>query len=255
MTPSDVLARYDSEMRQDPPLEPGIRIERVGGIVRAVGRFNCILYSHLSPESAEAAINEQKTHFREAGADVEWKVYAHDPPADLGARLDAAGFTADDPETLMAFDLANNLKIGDMPSDVVVRRIDDAQGLADLIAVNKAIWTHGSASIYESYAQRLGDPSLALYVAYAKREPVAAGRLEMPDHRTFAGLWGACTLPAHRGHGIFRAIVAARAKQARDRGFRYLNVDAAETSRPILERLGFIALTGVTGWRFNGAKP
>jgi GNAT superfamily N-acetyltransferase len=254
LTPSDILARYDSEMRQDPPLEPGIGIERVGSIVRAVGRFNCILYSHLSLENADAAISEQKTHFREEGTEVEWKVYAHDPPPDLGARLEATGFIADDPETLMAFDLTNNLAAGDTPSDVLVRRIDDSQGLADLIAVNTAIWTHGSASIYESYAQRLRDPSLALYVAYANGEAVAAGRLEMPERRTFAGLWGGCTLPAYRGRGIFRAIVAARAMHARDRGFRYLNVDAAETSRPILERLGFIALTGVTGWRFNGAQ-
>lgn len=252
MTPSDILARYDAEMRQDPPPEPGIRIERAGSIVRAVGRFNCILYSHLSPENAEAAILDQKAHFREAGADVEWKVYGHDPPPDLGARLGAAGFTADDSETLMAFDLANDLKVGVTPLDVIIKRIDDAQGLADLIAVNKAIWTHGSASIYDSYAQRLRDPSLALYVAYANSVPVAAGRLEMPADRTFAGLWGGCTLPAHRGRGIFRALVVARETQARDRGFRYLNVDAADTSRPILERLGFIALTAVTGWRFNG---
>jgi GNAT superfamily N-acetyltransferase len=254
LTPSDILARYDIEMRQDPPLEPGIRIERAGSIVRAVGRFNCILYSHLDPENADAAIVEQKTHFREASAEIEWKVYAHDPPPDLAARLAAAGFKADDPETLMAFDLANNFTDGATTSRLDLRRIHDEHGLAHLVAVNKAIWTHGSPSIYESYAQRLNDPSLGLYVAYENGEPVAAARLEMPEDRTFAGLWGGCTLAAHRGRGIFRALVTARAREARDRGFRFLNVDAAETSRPILERLGFIALTGVTGWRFSGAE-
>ena len=30
--------------------------------------------------------------------------------------------------------------------------------------------------------------------------------------------------------------------------YRYLTVDARDTSRPILERLGFIELTTVTGW-------
>jgi len=242
-------------MRQDPTLEPGIRIERVGSVVRAAGRFNCILYSHLNPENVDAAIVEQKAHFREAGTEVEWKVYAHDPPADLAARLAAAGFIADDPETLMAFDLAKNLAEGATTSSVDIRRIRDARGLADLIEVNKAIWTHGSASIYESYAQRRHDPSLGLYVAYEDGEPVAAARLEMPAGRMFAGLWGGCTLAAHRGRGIFRALVAARAKEARDRGYRFLNVDAADTSRPILARLGFLVLTGVTGWRFSGAKP
>ena len=255
MTPSEILARYDTEMRQGPSLDPGIRIDRVGSIVRAAGRYNCILYSHLDADNVDAAIAEQKTHFRAAGTEVEWKVYAHDPPADLAARLEAAGFKADDPETLMAFDLANDLADSPTATRIDIRRIHDMHGLADLIAVNRAIWTHGSESIYKSYAERLHDPSLVLYVAYENEEPVAAARLEMPAHRTFAGLWGGCTLSAYRGRGFFRALVATRAREARAHGFRFLNVDAAETSRPILERLGFTALTGVTGWRFNGASP
>jgi GNAT superfamily N-acetyltransferase len=253
LTTADILALYDVQMRNDPPPEPGVRHERSGSVVRAVGRYNCILSSHLDAENVDAAIAEQAAHFRNAHIDVEWKVYSHDLPADLGSRLSMADFVADDAETLMAFDLANDLATGAMPKDIVVRRIDDAQGLADLVAVNAAIWNHGDASRDEMYAQRLLDPSLGLYVAYADRQPVAAARLEMPRDRIFAGLWGGCTLPAFRGRGIFRAIVAARANEARGRGFRFLNVDAAETSRPILERLGFIALCGVTGWRLKAA--
>ena len=251
MRPPEILALYDTQMRNDPSPEVGVRHERAGSIVRAVGRYNCILYSHLVAENAEVAIAEQAAHFRNAHTEVEWKVYSHDLPADLGPRLSLAGFIADDAETLMAFDLANDLTSGVTPKDVVVRRIDEAQGLADLIAVNAAIWNHGEASRDEMFAQRLRDPSLGLYVAYAEGMPVAAARLEMAHDRMFAGLWGGCTLPDFRGRGIFRALVAARAKEARERGFRFLNVDAAETSRPILERLGFVALCGVTGWRLK----
>ncbi|HEY5095453.1 MAG TPA: GNAT family N-acetyltransferase [Candidatus Eremiobacteraceae bacterium] len=254
MNRSDILALYDAEMRADAPAEPGVRIERTSGIVCAVGRFNCILYSDLGRADADAAIAEQAAHFAALGSEVEWKVYGHDLPSDLGRRLGAAGFAADEPETLMVFDLAKELMAGPLPPDVEVKQIVDAQGLADLIAVNAAIWNHGSAARYEAYSQRLLDPTLALYVAYAGGGPVAAARLELPRSRSFAGLWGGCTLPAHRRRGIFRAIVAVRARDARARGFRYLNVDAAETSRPILERLGFAALTGVTGWKLKAAK-
>jgi GNAT superfamily N-acetyltransferase len=254
LTPADILALYDKEMRNDPPPELGVRHERAGSVVRAVGRYNCILYSHLDAQTADAAIADQAAHFRNAHIEVEWKVYSHDLPADLGQRLGVAGFDPDDAETLMAFDLANDLASGATPHDVVVRRIGDAQGLADLVAVNAAIWNHGDASRNEMYAQRLRDTSLGLYVAYADGTPVAAARLEMPHDRVFAGLWGGCTLADYRGRGIFRALVVARAKEARERGFRFLNVDAAETSRPILERLGFIALCGVTGWRLK-AEP
>ena len=78
MTPADILALYDVQMRNDPPPEPGVRHERSGSVVRAVGRYNCILYSHLDAENADAAIAEQAAHFRNAHADVEWKVYSHD---------------------------------------------------------------------------------------------------------------------------------------------------------------------------------
>ena len=54
------------------------------------------------------------------------------------------------------------------------------------------------------------------------------------------------TLPAWRGRGIYRAIVAYRANLAAARGLRYLQVDASDESRPILERLGFVAVTTTT---------
>lgn len=255
MNRTEILARYDAEMRADPPAEPGVRIERSPQIVRAVGRFNCILYSDLGRADAGAAIAEQAAHFIALGDEVEWKVYDHDLPTDLGLRLGAAGFVADEPETLMAFDLANELHAGPLPPDVDVKKIVDTQGLADLVTVNAAIWDHGDTSRYEAYSQRLLDPTLGLYVAYVDGRPVAAARLEMPQHRSFAGLWGGCTLPDQRRRGIFRAVVAARARDARARGFRFLNVDAAASSRPILERLGFVALSGVTGWKLKAATP
>ena len=51
------------------------------------------------------------------------------------------------------------------------------------------------------------------------------------------------TLQRWRRRGIYRALVAARARLAVQRGYRYLQVDASDDSRPILERLGFVPLT------------
>ena len=80
----------------------------------------------------------------------------------------------------------------------------------------------------------------------AGERPIAAGRLELPPSGEFAGLWGGGTVPDWRHRGVFRSLVAYRAKIARDRGFRYLQVDAAAASRPILERLGFVELAKTT---------
>ncbi len=129
-----------------------------------------------------------------------------------------------------------------------MRRINDVAGVEDYVAANTAAFGYREGHWVEALTPRLGDPSLEVYVAYADGAPVAAGRLEMAPGKAFAGLYGGGTAPAHRGRGIYRALVAARAAEARSRGYRYLTVDARETSRPILERLGFKRLATVRGW-------
>ena len=62
------------------------------------------------------------------------------------------------------------------------------------------------------------------------------------------GTHGGGTRPDYQGRGVYRALVAARAAEARRRGHRFLTVDARETSRPILERIGFEPLTKVRDW-------
>ncbi|MEV6630716.1 hypothetical protein AB0M54_08195 [Actinoplanes sp. NPDC051470] len=55
----------------------------------------------------------------------------------------------------------------------------------------------------------------------------------------FVALLGGTTLPEWRGRGLYRALLAARAREAVARGFRLLHVDASPDSAPILRRCGF----------------
>jgi GNAT superfamily N-acetyltransferase len=89
-------------------------------------------------------------------------------------------------------------------------------------------------------------PSVVGVVAWADGTPVSAARLELYHGTDFAGLFGGGTHPDWRGRGIFRALVAYRALVAAQHGFRYLQVDAMPTSRPILQRLGFVELATTT---------
>jgi len=261
-------------MRIDPPApsEPGVRYERTGNIVRAIGTWNAVIFARLTAGNADAVIAEQVAFFRSLAADaaaggadpgadtreLEWKVYGHDLPADLGARLAAAGFEADEPETLVVFDLGTQLR-GEpdtgttRPEGVEIRQVGDDAGFADFLAAGAAAFGRDTNEqmrrIGRELKARLCDPALALYVAYADGRPVASARAEFPRDRSFAGLWGGGTIPEYRGRGIYRALVHARAEEARQRGYRYLRVDARETSRPILERLGFIPLTGMIEWK------
>lgn len=88
-------------------------------------------------------------------------------------------------------------------------------------------------------------------VAMAGDVPVSAARMELVPGTGFAGLWGGGTVPAWRGRGIYRALIDFRAHIAAERGYQYLQVDASDQSRPILERLGFTALTTTTPYVYR----
>ena len=97
------------------------------------------------------------------------------------------------------------------------------------------------------FGRRFALPEKAMaVVAVADGRPVSGGRVDFEDGVEFAGIFGGITLPEYRGRGLYRATVAKRAELARERGYRWLYSDALPTSRPILERLGFVPLTTTT---------
>lgn len=248
MRAREILARFDAETRAAPPDEPGLVRTWAGGVLRGEGAYNFIGWWDLTPATADAAIAEQAAHFAGRGETVEWKVYSHDSPSNLAERLAAAGWRADGRETFLVFDLqAGDLEPVATPG-VAVRRVIDEAGVADYVTANAAAFGEREDYWAETLTARLGEPSLSVYVAYADDAPVSAGRLELNPGTAFAGLYGGGTDPAYRGRGLYRALVAARAAEARDKGYRFLTVDARDTSRPILERLGFRALATVQGW-------
>lgn len=87
---------------------------------------------------------------------------------------------------------------------------------------------------------------LAIYTAEAAGQVVAAAWVMLQEDGQFASLYGGSTLEAWRGRGIYRALVAVRARLAAEHGYKYLHVDASDDSRPILQRLGFTAVTTTT---------
>ena len=91
-----------------------------------------------------------------------------------------------------------------------------------------------------------GADDVELWVAEAQGQVVSAGRLDPVEGTDFAGIWGGSTLPDFRGRGIYRALVAARARAALARDVRLIHSDCTDMSRPILERSGLVAITTST---------
>jgi GNAT superfamily N-acetyltransferase len=255
MDPRQILDQFDREMRARPDLAPGDRVEETDRVVRVVGDHSWISYSRLDSGTAERAISEETEYFRRIGKKVEWKVFGHDRPDNLGELLGRAGYSPDATETMVVLDLTRKSTSVSQPSGVEIRRLKDPRTLATAVSVSSEAFGPGEGWTVEDYAARLSDPTFGLFMAYLGDVPVSVGRLDMPRGRAFASLWGGGTSPPYRHRGIYRALVEARARVARENGFRYLTVDALPTSRPILERLGFVPLTSATGWVFDPNLP
>lgn len=258
-----LLATFDREMREHArPDGPGVRVERTGGVVRQVGAaqdWNGVVWSSpdLGPEGADAAIAAQVAHCSELGyEEFEWKLYAHDRPADLGARLLAAGFEPEDPETLLVAPVADLPTEVALPDGVRLRTVRDEADVELMARAHEQAFGSDWSRLRHQVLARLNeDPDHFVGVlAMAGDEPVSSARMELYPGTGFAGLWGGGTVEAWRGRGIYRALIAFRAGIAAERGYRYLQVDATEDSRPILQRLGFTVLSTTTPYVYRTAS-
>ena len=244
----ELLAFYDADVRARPGARPGLAVERVDGVVRLVGQFNFVCWWDFTDEGAPAAVARQAAHFRSLGEPLLWRVHDHDRPTALPDLLARNGFRPDPPGTLMVFDLADELASGAAPG-VEVRQARSPTDVADFAtAADRAFGDTQASERSAVYAAHLDNPDLALFVAYLDAKPVASARLETTPGQAFGQLFGGGVAPEHRGLGAYRALVQARAEEARRRGLRYLSIEARETSRPILQRLGFVAVGRETTW-------
>ena len=252
---ASLLAAYDMQLRGQltDQLPEGVHVEPDGPLLRMVGAKHggFIHYPDLGGlEGAELdeLIARQVRVFAERGEPFEWKLHAHDQPADLAERLLAAGFVPEAMETVVIVPVADVAAKPRLPEGVRLRQVSDRVDLDRIGALEQAIWQDDRGWLVDSLeAERAVDPdALAIVVAEAGESTICAGWVRFAQGTEFATLWGGGTLPAWRGRGIYRAVVAYRANLAAQRGLRYLQVDASDDSRPILERLGFVAVTTTT---------
>jgi GNAT superfamily N-acetyltransferase len=243
MTIEQIRALYDQDQRRDVAIA-GMRREVVPPVVRYVSLWDnssAVLYAQLDAANADAAIQEQIGHFATLGHEFEWKCYSHDTPPDLPDRLRAAGFHPDEPEAVMVLDVANPPAALLQPLTLDIRRLTDPAGLADVQAIEEAVWAEDRGWLATQLRNEVRETPdlLSIYAGYAEGQPVSAGWVRFDPRGQWAGLWGGSTLAAYRGRGFYTALLAVRVQEARARGVRFLTVDAGPMSRPILEKHGF----------------
>lgn len=220
MDTTEILELFDEQMRRNPAGPDGFL---------AGDGWSAVLWP-----PADGDVEPLIARMREQPGWVEWKYYSHDGP-ELREKLVAAGLEADDEETVVVAEAAS---IPPPPADLELKEDADAF---------KELSTRVFGRSYDF------DTNSVPVVAFIDGQPVSCGRIDLDPNVEFAGLFGGVTLPEFRGRGLYRATVARRAEIAREAGYRWLYVDALPTSRPILERNGFVPITTTTPYVLPGA--
>ncbi len=252
---AQILALYDAEQRRDVE-HFDTRREASSNIVRHTSRFGgqgAVIYCDFGAAGVESVVLEQIKYFESISQDFEWKVYAHDSPSDLGARLIALGFKAEAEETIVYLDLSALPERLAAVNAENVERVVEPDSVGEIVSMMESIWQEDCSELGVSLrAQLREDPShLGLYAARVDAVLAGVGWIRFHDNSSFASLWGGATLPKYRNRGLYTGLVAARAREALRHGSRFLTVDAASTSRPILEKLGFRTLTRARGYTWE----
>jgi len=257
MTPADdLLDAYQAQLRTHvhDPLPEGVQVEWDGPLQRTTGFFGqgWILYRDLGGIEGGALdelIARQVAFFAARGERFEWKLHGHDLPADLPERLVAAGFVPEEQETLLIAPIEVLTAEATLPEDVTIREVVEREDMKRIAELNSVVYDRSAdfGWMDELAAERVADPDgLRIFAAEAGDLMISAAWVRFPSGTEFATYWGGATHPDWRGRGIYRALVAHRARLAAGRGCRYVQVDASDDSNPILQRLGFVPVTTTT---------
>jgi hypothetical protein len=196
-----------------------------------------------------ASIDGVRAWFRDQGRDAfTWKLGAHTTPGDLEPRLRGHGAHEDEAEpehTAMVLDqeppAVDGFEVRLVASyeDYVLSAEILAIGFGGSFTDEERAAMHGA--LPRRYADYRDHVTQRHYLALLDGEPIAVG-VAVLTSAGVVGLGGGATLPHARGHGAYRALVRARWDDAVGAGTPALVTQASGMSRPILERLGFLAV-------------
>jgi GNAT superfamily N-acetyltransferase len=252
-----LLAAYDAQMRMPVGAVPaGMTYEQDGPILRIVGghvgRIRTPRDVGVTGAELDGLIARQRDCFQARGQGVEWKLRAHDLPADLPERLVAAGFVPQQPSAVLLGFAQEMATEPVLPDGVVLRQVSEAEDLRRFADHQTEVFGVDCSWVAADLGARVSaDPSeITILVAEAGERLACAAFAVYSPGTDFVALLGGATLPEWRGRGLYRAMIAARAREAVARGFRLLHVDASPASAPILRRCGFHEITTSTHYQW-----
>ena len=176
------------------------------------GGLNEVMYSRLDEGAADAAIDEAIAIYRDLGLKFRWNGAPGNGPADLGARLIRRGL-----DESWGRGMARRIEGTSRPArtgcDLVVVGRETIDDYTHVMATG---WAADPAALATLHGHLLADDRYHLFVAYSDGTPAAAASYIAFEHSAF--MMSGVVLPAYRGRGLYRALVAERLAHARARG-------------------------------------
>jgi GNAT superfamily N-acetyltransferase len=201
----------------------------------------------LEEDEVEPAVDEIRTLLRERGrAGAEWELGESCTPPDLVHRLAKLGIQADEHEPVAVGMVLHGPLAEGPPHGIFARRVTSVDELVAARRIQNESFGEDpeQVSIEEARTDFEVEGVVgSTFLAFVDERPAAAGYASYTPLGLL--LFGGATLPSLRGRGAYRALVAARAHEAAQRGTPVLVTHAGQMSRPILERLGFEPLARI----------
>lgn len=207
-----------------------------------------ISYFEHDEQQAREEIAQQLSFYRQRKLNFEWKTYTTDSPSNMDELLLEHGFEQAETESFMALDL-ESVEIREI-DDSLLAEVSDEQGIRDAITVQEQVWG-GEFDWQFNYLLNLKSQTpeaVSIYVIYQEGKPVTSAWLTFNGDSPFAGIWGGSTVKEHRGKGYYSLLLNKRISEAKQRGKKYLIIDASDMSRPIVEKHGFEFIASTTGY-------
>ena len=177
-----LLAVYDQQMRGLEPRPPaGVRYEQDGPLLRGVGGHRGYICGPrdigVTGAELDRLIARQRDYFAGRGEAVGWQTRVHDEPADLTARLHAAGFVPQEERTVLIGLTAELATTPVLPGGVVLRWVTADDDMHRIAVLQSVVWLI-----------QLGRPSAGLppprRLGWGRLSPTQPGRAaSLPDRR------------------------------------------------------------------------